>query len=705
MTSGFGGRLDASYPTDVRNGGGIRVDKQGLATRIALDLRQTQRLTTIPAGGLVPVQDPGTGLIGALPVTALPTAQTGDGTQTNTKLATMPARTFKANLLGSTAPPQDVNFTQVLEALGITSGGSVATTAANVSVVPPASQGYTNVQGAITSIEGRVAAGVPITASQITDSSTSGRSVLTGTAAQARAALGIAFGTAAGTYAEGNDARFAAIAANGSIDPKAYGAKGDGTTNDSPAWQAAVDAANAQGKWVVPSPGDYYFAAPVNVPGLTTICKPGNGQDRRVKIRTNAAIDMFNIVGNGGTIAGLAFFHYGVSGRCIKQGKWAAWYIYDNYFIADNDGSVASDIIHSNGPLSHYHHNAFDNFRRNNDSFAIALDRPKDEPIHCIENHIEQNYCGGLGPFLYIGCRGARTNYDGTQNKPEGVHVNFNSVQTFNFSVVLECCLLLRLTGNSFCISNGTTFLIRPTGPGILDVRSTSNWYDSTGQITTGPVIQQDSTLANGPNAVLKFARFQDYIFGGKFGAVFDGLSDNVDFTGSVFIQISDTGAIFNQTKNVTIGATFEGCNRAFVCIDGSAGGPFFTGRCVFAGSGAPEFSMSDRSKLVVSYETTGFKLARKFPYLTGTGSFVAAASGAGNFVGFILVPHGLAGTPNLNKCHCTLQAIPSQSGGAAFQGGTATFLSADATNITMAVYILGLSTAGNIIYNMDVTI
>lgn len=190
--SGIGGRLLASFPVDVRNGGGIRVDKQGLATRIALDIRQTQRLTTIPAGGLVPVQDPLTGLIGALPVTALPTAQTGDGTQTNAKLATMPARTFKANLLNSTAPPQDVNFTQVLEALGITSGGSVATTATNVSVVPPGSQGYTNVQGAITSIEGRIGSGNgAITSNSIGDATPTGKAVLTGNPTQGRSALGL----------------------------------------------------------------------------------------------------------------------------------------------------------------------------------------------------------------------------------------------------------------------------------------------------------------------------------------------------------------------------------------------------------------------------------------------------------------------------------------------------------------------------------
>lgn len=194
--SGAGGRLLASFPVDVRNGGGIGITKQGLATRVAIDLRNTQRLTTLPLGGLVPVQDPGTGLIGALPVSALPTAQTGDGSQTNAKLATMPPRTFKANLLSTTAAPQDVNFAQVLEALGITSGGSVATSATNVSVVPPASQSYTNVQGAITSIEGRIGSGNgAITSNSITDASPSGKSVLIGTPTQGRAALGL--GTAA----------------------------------------------------------------------------------------------------------------------------------------------------------------------------------------------------------------------------------------------------------------------------------------------------------------------------------------------------------------------------------------------------------------------------------------------------------------------------------------------------------------------------
>lgn len=592
--SGFGGRLLASFPTDIRAGGGIGVSKAGLATRVSIDMRNTQRLTTIPANGLVPVQDPLTGLIGALPVTALPTAQTGDGTQTNAKLATMPARTFKANLLNTTAPPQDVNFLQVLEALGITSGGSVATTATNVSVVPPSDKGYTNLQGAITSIE----AGKLQKDKNLTDLPDK---VAARTALALGAAALLAVGVAGGV-ASYDDPRFSFVpSAYGYTDPKAFGAKGDGVTDDSAAWQAAVNT----GKVVVPSEGDYLINTTVNLPNYATIHRDGHGLNRKVKIRTTANVTTFNATGNDGSIKGIAFYHTGAQGQCFKQNNYGSWVIQGNYFEATNNGSVASDIIHTSGALSYYTFNFFNNFRNNPDSFCIAFDKSPVDPNHCIENHVDMNYAGGKpggsGPFLYIGSRvGRAANAYNIATKPEGIHVSFNSVQTHTYSVVVECVLLLHLNANSFCIGGGIVMLLRPTGPGIIDLRAVSNWYDSTDAPNVGGVIHNDDSYRNGPAAVIKGVRFMDRFDSGKYGALFGPNASGIDFTGSHFQSMTEVGILCDGTQNVTIGSDFESCGASVQLYDRANGGPFFLARCNFSNS-PPSFIMTDRSKFIMS--------------------------------------------------------------------------------------------------------
>ncbi|KQP27086.1 hypothetical protein [Methylobacterium sp. Leaf100] len=445
----------------------------------------------------------------------------------------------------------------------------------------------------------------------------------------------------------------------------------------------------------------------VNLPASTVINVGGHGLSRRVKVRTTASTDTFNATGGNGTIRGLAFFHTGAFGRCFKQNNEASWHVHHNYFEASNNGGQASDIIHTSGALSYYYLNAFNNFRNNPDSFCIAFDKSPADPNHCIENHVDQNYAGGArgasGPFLYIGSRvGRAANAYNIATKPEGIHVGFNTVQTHTYSVVIECALLVHLNANSFCIAGGIVMLLRPTGPGIIDLRAVSNWYDSTDAPNVGGVIHNDDSYRNGPAAVIKGVRFMDRFDSGKYGAFFGPNASGIDFTGSHFQSMTEVGILCDGTQNVTIGSDFESCGASVQRYDRANGGPFFLGRCNFSNS-PPAFVMTDRSKFVMSYETSGYKLARKFAFVGPTNSF-AAGTAPGSVKGFVLIPHGLAGTPNINKCHVTCQGPPSGSGGASFEGASAIFIAADAANVTLAVYVSGLGVQGNLGYNLDLS-
>lgn len=103
------------YPADIRNGAGIKIAKVGLRADISLDLSQTQKLDTVPVGGLVPVQDPATGLVQALDLSKLPTSNPPDGAVGNAKLAAAPALTVKGNATAASAQPQDISLSSLAE--------------------------------------------------------------------------------------------------------------------------------------------------------------------------------------------------------------------------------------------------------------------------------------------------------------------------------------------------------------------------------------------------------------------------------------------------------------------------------------------------------------------------------------------------------------------------------------------------------------
>lgn len=110
MTLDLDTRATGGYPADLRGAAGVKIVKTGLRADLSLELRDVQKLPSAPTGGLVPVQDPMTGLVQALDLASLPTAQPGDGTVGNVKLAASPAQTIKGNTTNAVAQPQDVSL-------------------------------------------------------------------------------------------------------------------------------------------------------------------------------------------------------------------------------------------------------------------------------------------------------------------------------------------------------------------------------------------------------------------------------------------------------------------------------------------------------------------------------------------------------------------------------------------------------------------
>lgn len=135
--SGIQGGYSPDYPSDIRTGAGIKVDKVGLTARFRLDYRDVQTLDTVPSAGLVVVQDPATGTFTALDFNDLPTSIPGPGSVDNTKFAAAPPMTLKGNAAGALAQPSDLSASAVKTILGAGQPGGLATLDGN-NLIPEA---------------------------------------------------------------------------------------------------------------------------------------------------------------------------------------------------------------------------------------------------------------------------------------------------------------------------------------------------------------------------------------------------------------------------------------------------------------------------------------------------------------------------------------------------------------------------------------
>lgn len=127
MAIGRQGGYSPDYPSDVRDGPGLRFEKRGLALRARLDYRNVEQLDTVPGNGLVIVQDPDTDEFGTINFANLPIATPGDGTVTNAKLAPSAPLSFKGNAATDPASPTDLSPSDARAVLGAGTAGGLAT--------------------------------------------------------------------------------------------------------------------------------------------------------------------------------------------------------------------------------------------------------------------------------------------------------------------------------------------------------------------------------------------------------------------------------------------------------------------------------------------------------------------------------------------------------------------------------------------------
>src|SRR5262249_38855936 len=139
--------------------------------------------------------------------------------------------------------------------------------------------------------------------------------------------LSVAYGTTAGTAAAGNDSRIVNAVQHGDLmyNVKDYGAAGDGTTNDTAALQAALNAAAAtvngvSGGVVFIPRGAYIVTSPLTVASRVSVVGAG-ATTATIRTTTNN-IDILQVIGTSGTHKSQVYFRdFGLIGPGQSSGS------------------------------------------------------------------------------------------------------------------------------------------------------------------------------------------------------------------------------------------------------------------------------------------------------------------------------------------------------------------------------------------------
>jgi len=521
--------------------------------------------------------------------------------------------------------------------------------------------------------------GGSIMASQIMDASASGRSVLTGTPAQGRTALGIAFGATAGTYVEGNDARLSTVS-NPVFDRAVTGghsrtftdivadrvnilewitpAQLAGNIDVGPQLRACADYCRSSGRNIMYAPtipGSLLLNSTVDLGGVQIVgdgTKVGGG----CRFICTADVTMFYSAVHRAAVRGLEIYHNG-NGVVVDFPRSDGLQIRDNYIRAANS-SATQPVIRMGGSNTYIDFNAIDNFRTG----AYSIDSLRTTTDVSINNRIGWNYFGGPGKGIHIASQGN----DGSGNpipRQEGLDIIGNqNILTGGAFIELESILNLRVTDNMIdqCHADGA-IIFKAQGTanslGIYGVTIVGNYISPPQASATATAIRHIPTA----NYVIGVTVTGNEIGYAREAAFFGANASVITFTGNFIHDLASGVAVRCSSAAIAREITWGSDNQVRIAQPLVVDGINVIG---------------------------GFRAITTIQAATSDGSW--ESNGFNGLSRYVIIPHGLAITPA--KEHIFLQAFPITIAADAL---AAQVINVDTTNITARITTFGLAQQG----------